>query len=298
MMTAGLRSVLVYQAFRLGMAIVGVLPMRLAQRLGMLGGLVAYGAAAGRRRMARRHAVRLGAADPEGHARRMFAAYGRYWAETLWIRPRRIPRIQARLEVEGIEHVRRAKEEGRGLICAVPHLGNWEVAGPIALREGIRLVAVAENLPNPLITRWFVRLRNRLGIEVVLAGGRPLVRRLEEALRQNGAVALLCDRDLRGRGVPVRFFGEDTSLPAGPMSLAWKTGAPVLPVAVYFTSDGGHRVVIEPPLDLPSGGNREEAVRAGTQIIAHALERLIRAAPEQWHLLQPNWPSDREEATT
>ncbi|GIU92536.1 MAG: hypothetical protein KatS3mg011_1442 [Acidimicrobiia bacterium] len=289
------RAVVYYQAFRLGMLVVGVLPMRLAQTLGRIGGALFYLGAKGRRRMARRHAARLHAARPGWQAFRMFLAYGRYWAETLWIRPHRIPLLRSRLQVEGIEWVRKAKQDGRGLICAVPHLGNWEVAGPVASEEGIRLVAVAERLPNRLITDWFVELRNRLGIEVVLTGGGSVIRTLEAALRENGAVALLCDRDLKGRGIRVEFFGEETTLPAGPASLAYRTGAPILPVAVYFTPDGGHRVVIEPPLELPSGG-RDEFVKETTQRIAHALERLIRTAPEQWHLVQPNWPSDRETA--
>jgi KDO2-lipid IV(A) lauroyltransferase len=115
---------------------------------------------------------------------------------------------------------------------------------------------------------------------------------LEEVIRGNGMVALLCDRDLRGRGVPVCFFGEETTLPAGPVTLALRTGAPVLPVAAYFRPNGGHRIVVHPPLELPEG-HRPEDIREGTQRLAEALEAMIREAPEQWHLLQPNWPSDR-----
>ncbi|MGB8361183.1 MAG: phosphatidylinositol mannoside acyltransferase, partial [Acidimicrobiia bacterium] len=117
--------------------------------------------------------------------------------------------------------------------------------------------------------------------------------RLESAIADNKAVAILSDRDLKGKGVEVEFFGEATTLPPGPATLAIRTGAPLLPVGCYFTN-GGYRVVIRPPLEVPSTGSKSEKVTAMTQALAHQLEDIIRQAPRQWHLVQPNWPSDGE----
>ena len=114
------------------------------------------------------------------------------------------------------------------------------------------------------------------------------------ALRANHIVCLLCDRDLGGDGPEVTFFGERTTLPGGPVTLALRSGAPVLPTAVYFDGSVAHRGRVEPPLDLTRHGRLREDVAAGTQALAVALEDLIRSAPDQWHLFQPNWPSDRE----
>jgi phosphatidylinositol dimannoside acyltransferase len=122
------------------------------------------------------------------------------------------------------------------------------------------------------------------------------MRELEAVLARGGAVALLCDRDLNGRGVAVDFFGERTTLPAGPVTLAHRTGATLLPAAAYFEPGGGHRVVVANPIAVDGGRRRAEVVAEGTQAVASAVEKLISAAPEQWHLLQPNWPSDREPA--
>ncbi len=244
--------------------------------------------------MVDRHMRRLGISAPDlGVAtRRVFAGYGRYWAEALWVRPRRRPQIERRLDGVGLDRVAEAVSAGRGMIFALPHVGNWEFAGPLGERLGFELVAVAENLSNPFLRDWFTRLRKAMGIEVVLATGRVMPD-LEAAIARQAAVALLCDRDLNGRGVPVRFFGEKTTLPAGPVALALKTGAPLFPVAAYFTDDGGHQVVVHPALDLPDTGRRADDLVAGTQRLAEALEELIARQPEQWHLLQPNWPSDR-----
>jgi KDO2-lipid IV(A) lauroyltransferase len=106
-------------------------------------------------------------------------------------------------------------------------------------------------------------------------------------------VALLSDRDIQGTGVEVEFFGERTTLPSGPATLALRTGAPLIPVAVYFRNPTGYHGVVRPPLEVVRQGSLREDVGRITQTLAHELETLIRRAPEQWHLLQPNWPSDR-----
>lgn len=291
-----MRHLIAYLALRAVMGLLGLLPIGFAQRLGEFTSVAGSRFTPGRRRMVERHVRRLGATDDStaDAVRAVFAGYGRYWAEAFWVRPRRRREIEATTTADGLEHVREAQTEGRGMIFALPHVGNWEFAGPVGESLGLELVAVAENLDNRHIRDWFVRLRAEMGIGIVLAtGGAQVMRDLEAVLARNGAVALLCDRDLRGRGVPVEFFGEETTLPAGPVSLGLKTGAPVFPVAAYFTPDGGHHVVVRPRLQLPDTQSRSEALREGTQLLATALEHLIRYDPGQWHLLQPNWPSDR-----
>lgn len=286
---------LFYWLFRAGMAVVGVLPYWLARRLGEAAGLVFGWGAEGRRSMVERHGRRLGFEGRElrGFVHGVFAGYGRYWSEALWVRPRRRRRIESHTRSEGLDLVREAASEGKGMIFALPHMGNWEFAGPVAKSLDLELWAVAEDLGNPLIRDWFVALRNQLDIGIVIATrGGAVIRQLEQILERGGAVALLCDRDLKRRGVEVEFFGERTTLPAGPVSLALRTGAPLFPVAAYFTGDGGHRVVVRPRLALAREGDRAELLGAGTQQLAKALEELVMDAPEQWHLLQPNWPSD------
>ena len=114
------------------------------------------------------------------------------------------------------------------------------------------------------------------------------------ALRDNRIVCLLSDRDLTGDGVEVEFFGERTTLPAGPATLAVRSAAALLPVAVYFEAGRGHRGVVRPPISTARQGGLRDDIGRITQCLAHEFEALIRVAPEQWHLLQPNWPSDRE----
>lgn len=246
--------------------------------------------------MARRHMARLlgGKSDARAAALEVMESYGRYFAEALWVDARKVPEILASTEVEGLDGLLAARDAGAGMIVALPHMGNWEVAAPVAVTRHIPIVAVAERLANERITNWFTEMRAEFGIEIVLATGRAeVMRQLESALYDNKAVALLSDRDIRGRGVEVEFFGERTTLPPGPATLAMRTQAPLFPVATYFT-EGGYRAVVRPALQLPAQGSRSERVAALTQMLARELESLIMEAPTQWHLVQPNWPSDRD----
>lgn len=291
-----LGHLIVYLAIRVVSAGVGVMPIRVVAGIGAALGRLAGRVAQQDRTMAGRHARRVGIAeaDVRTHLDRTFAAYGRYWAEALWTRPSNSQAILEGITHEGVALVESARDKGTGMIYVLPHMGNWEFAGPLAASLGIPVVAVAENLANRRLRDWFISLRNGLGIEIVLANGsRQVMRDLESAIQQNAAVALLSDRDLSGKGVRVEFFGEETTMPAGPATLALRTGAPIFPVATYFAEDGRHHIVIRPEVKVDQDpANRSEEVRAITQRIATELEHLIRAAPEQWHLLQPNWPSD------
>lgn len=291
-----MRHLLGYLAIRFGVGLIGLMPAGMARALGRAGGRVWHKFASGRRAMAERHMRRVRGPDVDAadSGREVMVSYGRYWAEALWARADRVPQMMEHTRVDGLERLLAASRLNKGTIVALPHMGNWEAAAPIAVSEGLPLVAVAEKLANPRITDWFTSMRAQFGIEIVLAtGGIQVMRQLETALAENKVVALLSDRDLKGKGVEVEFFGEVTTLPPGPATLAMRTGAPLLPVGCYFTNDG-HHVVIDQPIPMPEGP-RSGAIQSVTQELAHRFEDLIRKDPEQWHLVQPNWPSDRVE---
>jgi KDO2-lipid IV(A) lauroyltransferase len=284
-----------YLGYRLFTALLGALPEAAMRRLGEALGKAAWYVVPGRRRLVQRHLRRvLGAqTDVGGRSKAMFASYGRYWAEVFWLRPNRKAEIVEHADVINEEALHKSKAAGKGIILVLPHMGNWEVAGAVAESIGIPVLAAAENLPNPLITEWFVKVRNMVGIDIVLIGkGLRATGELANRLKDGGTVALLSDRDLSGRGIPVEFFGEETTMPAGPVALADRTGAPIHIVGSYFKQGRGHTYRIADPLPLSADGGREERIAAGVQAFARVLEDMIRQAPEDWHLFVPNWPSD------
>ncbi len=291
-----MKARLTYWGVRAASGFMHMWPLTVAQKVGSAAGLLAYLLLPGRRRMAGRHVQRTGldvtVGSRAGAVRRVFASYGRYWGEVLWAGPTNVRRVVDRFDVERLDLLADVIDEGRGVVVVLPHLGNWEMAGVAVWDLNVEVVAVAENLPNSYIRDWFARVRGLSGIKVVFAR-KGVINELEEMLKTRTAVCLPADRDLSGRGIPVRFFGEETTVPAGPLLLGIRSGRPVVPVAVYSEKKGRYRVVLKPPLLIPQEGSLSKRLRCGAQLMADVFEELIRAAPEQWHLLQPNWPSDR-----
>jgi KDO2-lipid IV(A) lauroyltransferase len=157
--------------------------------------------------------------------------------------------------------------------------------------QGLSLAAAVERLEPPELYEWFLRYRrDELGMEIVPVGP-SAASQLGGALAGGSILALLCDRDLSGDGIEVDFFGERTRLPGGPALLALRSGCPLVPVGVFFRGDQ-HHAVIRPPLDTERRGRLRADVARVTQDLAHALEELVSLDPVQWHMLQPNWPSD------
>jgi phosphatidylinositol dimannoside acyltransferase len=290
-------------AFSVGAAVAGALPAGLVRGLAGLTG-VAIGALpssdmAVRRDLVARHLRRVCGPTLDGRALRAavdraFASYAQYWAESLRLPRLSFAEVDAGMSWEGVVHLEGALQAGRGAILAMPHLGGWEWAGVWLTHQGYLVTAVVEALEPPELFEWFVGFRRSLGMNVVAVGPDAGTAVLS-ALRANHIVCLLCDRNVGAApGVQVEFFGEQTGLPGGPATLSLRTGAPILPSAAYFTDrGGGHLGLIRPPLDTTrAGGGMRQDVQRVTQALAGELESLIRRAPTQWHLMQPNWPSD------
>jgi lauroyl/myristoyl acyltransferase len=221
-----------------------------------------------------------------------FAAYARYYADTARIPTLSVSALDAGFSYEGLDHIEAARASGIGPILALPHLGSWEWAGMWMARvPKIPVTVVVEPIGHKELRDWMVGYREELGMNV-LELGPEATPRLVEAISQRHVICLVCDRDIAGNGVEVEFFGERTTLPAGPAMLALRTGAPLLPTAVYNRGDLNHAVCM-PPLPVERKGRFREDVSRVSQDIAHALEELIRAAPQQWHVMQPNWPGDQ-----
>jgi phosphatidylinositol dimannoside acyltransferase len=225
-------------------------------------------------------------------ARRSFRSYGRYWVEGARLPSTSSAEVRARFNIEmGYEHLKAAMASGRGVVMALPHIGSWEWGGAFLALDGYPMTSVAEQVEPPELFDWFIEQRQAMGLTIVPLGPRS-GGELLQTLRTGGLVGLLCDRDLVGNGVEVEFFGERTRLPPGPATLALRTGAVLLAGVVYTGPGRYHVAMISPPLPAERTGSLRKDVTRVTQGIARQLEAYIRFAPEQWHLFQPNWPSD------
>jgi lauroyl/myristoyl acyltransferase len=287
--------------YRLGERIAAVLPTGLALKLGQ-----GLGAAVGRlpdwdrrRALVASHVHRLmgpdlGPSETKRLVAEVFGYYGRYWAESLRLPSLPLAEVAAGIELTGFDYVERCLAGGKGLLIAAPHLGGWEWGAMyLAAGRGLPMTVAVEPLSPPELFDWFAHYRQRLGMHVVPVGPRA-AGQIMRALRDGHIVCLLSDRTVGGTaGVEVDFFGAATRLPAGPVTLALRSDTPLLAAAIYYgQGPGDHHIVFRPPLELARSGNLRADVQSGTQVLAKELEDLIRAAPTQWHLFQPNWPGD------
>lgn len=285
-----------YLGYRTASAVARLLPAPVVRPASDLAGRLAVKLMPERARMVARHQRRarpeLSDAELRSAVDAAFSSYVHYWLESFRLPGTDAATLSAGITLDGLEHVDEGLAAGKGVILALPHLGGWEWAGFwLTAVHGTKVSVVVEQVQPPELAAWFADLRERFGMEIIpldkSAGTRCMA-----ALADNHVLCLLSDRDISGGGIEVDFLGERTTIPGGPATIALRSGAPLVPAAVYF--DGRtHHGVAHPPIDTTRQGKlRDDAARV-SQALADELAVLIRAEPEQWHLLQPNWPSDQ-----
>lgn len=223
-------------------------------------------------------------------------SYARYWHEVFRLPAMDPDELHAAMtpHVRGIGSSLDTLRSGRGVIYALPHSGNWDVAGVWIVRELARMglpagiTTVVQRLRPESLFRRFAAYRESLGFEIVTTDdGRAAHRALTRRLASGGVACLIADRDLAGTGTAVRFCGEPARFPSGPARLAALTGAALHPACAVFAGDAwGVRVGEEIPVPDRS------AVAAGVQALADALAAMIAERPQDWHMLQPIWAAD------
>jgi KDO2-lipid IV(A) lauroyltransferase len=231
---------------------------------------------------------------PDALMRASLASYARYWREAFRLPTMDHQAVARRLDETfiGADYIAAALEAGRGAVLALPHSGNWDMAGVWLVHKHGALTTVTERLKPESLYRRFVAYRESLGFEVVphSGGERAPYDVLAARLRENRVVCLMAERDLTRGGVQVDFFGEPTRMPAGSARLAIDTGATLLTVHCWYEGSGW-RIRAQPPLDTSSGD-----VGAITQAMADQFAAGIATYPADWHMLQPQWLADLSDA--
>lgn len=229
-------------------------------------------------------------AELDALVRNGLRSYARYWQEIFMLPAADHAALVGRVDgaVEGVEHLNDALAKGRGVVVALPHSGNWDMAGLWFVGRHGAFSTVVERLAPEALYQRFVDYRASLGFDIVpLTGAGSPTPRLLRRLRAGGVVCLLADRDLTGAGLAVDFFGGAARMPVGPARLAAATGATLLVIGCWFTQDGWG-IRFHPPVPVPD----RSAVQQATQTVANYFAADIAAHPQDWHMLQPLWIDD------
>ncbi|MFC8227924.1 phosphatidylinositol mannoside acyltransferase [Streptomyces sp. NPDC057287] len=220
-------------------------------------------------------------------------SYMRYWMESFRLPTWSPERIKASIDVRDAHRLTEGLDAGQGVVLALPHLGNWDLAGAWVTTDlKVPFTTVAERLKPETLYDRFVAYRQGLGMEVLPHNGGAAFGTLARRLRAGGLVCLVADRDLSASGVEVDFFGDTARMPAGPALLAQQTGALLLPVTLWYDGTPVMRAQVHPPVPVPETGTRADKTSSMTQALADAFAGGIAEHPEDWHMLQRLWLAD------
>ncbi|MGA4543703.1 phosphatidylinositol mannoside acyltransferase [Uniformispora flossi] len=231
-------------------------------------------------------------------SRQGMRSYLRYFQEAFRLPVWKRDAIEDGMSIAHYDRLEKASALGKGVIFALPHMGNWDLAGASITVRGYPFTTVAERLKPESLYERFLEYRQSLGMEVLpLTGGDGnTFGTLARRLRQGRLICLLADRDLTRSGIPVDFFGEETRMPAGPAALSLQTGAALIPVTLAYRKKSGIHATLHPVVEIPADGDRKAKIAAMTQGVADAFADGIRGNPEDWHMLQRLWLSDLDAA--
>jgi KDO2-lipid IV(A) lauroyltransferase len=223
---------------------------------------------------------------------RSMSSYMRYWCDTFRIQNWSTERIRKTVTTTNEQLLLDPMEDGRGVVVALPHSGNWDHAGAYFCSLGIPLVTVAERLKPEALFQKFLRHREAMGFEVLSLDSRSFVTLVKRA-KENRLIALVADRDLSHSGIDVDFFGSNARMPAGPALLAVKTGIPLIVAHVSYSRNGIH--IDFHPVHVPTEGSESERVTQTVQRTANLFAQGIAEHPEDWHMLQRIWVDARSQ---
>jgi phosphatidylinositol dimannoside acyltransferase len=228
-------------------------------------------------------------------SRQSMRNYARYWLEMFRLPVTPEERLAGRTEVTG--HLPDALDclaAGRGVIFALPHMGNWDQAGAWFVSQELNsFTTVQERLKPESLYDRFVAFREGLGMEVLPASGGmvSVFGTLSERLRAGKVVCLVTDRDVTGTGTEVEFFGEKARMMGGAAALAERTGAALFPVVLWY-QDTQLKIYVHKEMPVPAEGARRQKVAAMAQELARTYEAGIREHPADWHMLQQVFVAD------
>lgn len=288
-----MRAFLTFGTYRLLGALAGPLPPRMGYGLGRPAGALLFATSPQLRRILAcnfRHVLGPDASEEEVQSLVRRACVNIIKGHYDLFRLSRLSsdEILAMTKVDGREHIEEGLARGKGIILIGAHFGNVDILIQVPLALGVPLSTPVEHIQPERLFQYTLKLRTSHGLRMFPTGG-PMMG-LYRALKRGEVVGLAADRGIDVSTRQVEFFGAPASLPEGPVRLALRTGAALIPGFCRRLPDNTFHARIEPALPLPNTGDHEADVTAGVKMMAEVLERVISQEPEQWLLAKPVWP--------
>jgi KDO2-lipid IV(A) lauroyltransferase len=284
---------LTYVFGRSAFAVLGVLPLGAGRAFGAGLGRLFFRLSPRHRRIARGNleaalGETLDRDARERVARASFAHLGRIVADATHFPRHLAAPLDAVAVYEGVEHLKAAAAKGAGVLVFSGHFGHWELVAFLQHRLGVPMTMVVSPLENVLFDRFITRLRGLSGNTVL--SKRQAARPILKTLKEGRAIAILIDQNVRGEGgLFVDFFGRPASTTPALATLAFRSGAPIVPVFSWFLPDGRLMISYREPIEAVRRGRIEDDVLDLTRRCTAILEAEIRRRPEAWLWMHHRW---------
>jgi KDO2-lipid IV(A) lauroyltransferase len=274
-------------------AFIASIPQKHIARVGRLLGMLAYFVDIRHRRIVRRN---LQFTHPEWSrdrirrlSKRVFQNMGVTVLEICQMTSFSREDTLGKTRIKGKEYLLNAMKSPKGVIIISGHLGNWEMAHLfISCYLEKPLLLVARRIQPKVINRWIHRLRCNFGNTIVYK--KQALPKMARTLHHGGALGLLIDQEPKhSAGVQVTFFGRTATATPAPALLSRRYDSPVLPVFCLREADARLTLVVEPPLALKRTDDLRADLKENTQIMTSAVEKVVRAYPEQWLWFHKRW---------
>ena len=289
-----------YLVFWFGFRVLGRLPLPLLYGIAEIVGRVGYTLVPAARRNVWDNLRHVMPDAPKSRLRQtakaVFRNVGYYYADLAQLARMDLDQFfRERLVYSGIEeYIRSNIDKGRGVVMLSAHIGNAEMAGQALVPLNIPCFAVTEPVQPERLSRMLNSIRRSHGVEFMPVGV-PSAKRIIRTLRDGGTVALMGDRDIYGPKMLLPFFGEETWMPTGPVEVALRTGAAIVP---SFSSRRGRYVIVadaQAPIEIERTDDLQADVRTAMLEYISRLEARLRAEPGQWMVLERIWDAERRE---
>jgi KDO2-lipid IV(A) lauroyltransferase len=216
--------------------------------------------------------------------RASFEHLGQSLFEIFWLPNLSAANFEATTRVEGVENLRRAYDENRGVVLFTGHCGNWEwLCASIAL-GGFTMNVIARELYDARINDFVVGSRALHGVKSIGRGSAAAAKEILQTLKRGAILGVLIDQNIDAECSDVPFFGVPAPTPTGPARLATRAGA--MAIGAFIERRDGMQIV---RYGEPIPTTRETDPVELTATMTLAIESQIRRVPEQWVWMHERW---------
>ncbi|MBU4450243.1 MAG: lysophospholipid acyltransferase family protein [Actinobacteria bacterium] len=196
-------------------------------------------------------------------------------------------KLKQRIEITGVENLDKALENGKGVVIFTAHIGNFEWGACRVAAEGYSMWAAGLSRPYEPTNKFFESRRLAKGVRILYVNKSIL--NIFRILKNNEIIAIPTDWDSQGTAHIHDFFGKKAYIPSGPVEVAMKSGAPLIPAFIYRKNKYNHFMELEKPLKLETKGGKKELIDINTAKMIKVLQKYIKEHLDQWEMFHDIW---------